>query len=155
MHVPCLTALDINHNKIGPAGTGYLSTGLRSATGLAVLKLSRNGVSDSGAKYLALRLLPYAPRLSSLELASNNICNDGDIQLAGALLQATTLRLLDLSFNKISGAVAERLVAAQRVARAPLDLNILCDSPSPATVLPPLSSIMSRHDHPASHSPKR
>jgi len=94
-----LKILDLSYNKIGDIGALHLATSLRYNTTLQKLNLTRNDITDNGATYLG-NALKYNTGLQALNLTRNDI-TDGVKKLAEGLFNNTSLKILDLSYNKI------------------------------------------------------
>ena len=96
-----LHLLDLSYNHLCDGGTRTISDMLSSnrCAALQKLILSKNGVSNEGAGYLA-DMLRTNRSIKELHLSSNEIGNRGVEQLANALAYRNkTLKVLVLSFN--------------------------------------------------------
>lgn len=105
-----LEELNISHNSISDSGIRCLA----STIGSCVLKrvdLAENDISNEGAKYLA-EMLATNTNLLQLSLSENRIGNDGMKLLANALGHGDTrLELLNMSANiDISDEIIDSLV---------------------------------------------
>lgn len=104
-------------NAIGDAGASAIADALRDNTSLERIYLGANQIGDQGAKALADTLRENTltleqvqeltdddetpPYLTALNLDDNVIGDIGVSALANALRDNTTLRILDLSTNRI------------------------------------------------------
>ena len=104
-HYPYLLALNLCS---GPCGAKALPDGLMPySTNLQLLKLqtlnlSKNSISNDGAKALAYGALKYCTNLQTLCLNRNKIGTDGAIALADILKHLTNLQTFHFDHNEIS-----------------------------------------------------
>jgi hypothetical protein len=83
-------SLDLSHNRLGPYGAFLICKALRYCDGVSLqltsLDMSHNRISNEGAAAIARLLMMGCSSLVTLRLDSNQIGNDGCMQLLGALL---------------------------------------------------------------------
>jgi uncharacterized protein (TIGR02996 family) len=103
-----LTALDLSGNPFGPDGVRALVESRHLMTRLATLDLSRCGLGNDGAKFLAGE--PRLAGLKTLALRGNAIGNTGGKALASSP-HAAGLTVLDLRNNRIGAEAVEALRA--------------------------------------------
>ena len=106
-----LTELDLSRNSISDAGAKSLAGALKSNSKLMKLYLTRNEIGDDGAEGLADGLRSNTT-LSTLHLSSNGIADNGATWLAQALAYNQTMKILYLDNNLIGDAGAISLVVA-------------------------------------------
>ena len=102
----CLKKLYLSGNDLKSSGVVILQA-LQGITTLKVLNLSFNDMTSVVAEDLAY-VIKCNSCLAELHLASNNLETTGVVVLQ-ALQGITTLELLDLNFNHLTGVVAEDL----------------------------------------------
>ncbi|CAF1119457.1 unnamed protein product [Adineta steineri] len=96
-----LRNLNLSHNRINDTGVYLLSEVLlpKHSVYLEKLYLSKNGISNDGIRYLS-KMLKVNDKLTELQLANNEIGDEGVRQLANILIDYnTTLKVLNLSNN--------------------------------------------------------
>ncbi|XP_005621605.1 MHC class II transactivator isoform X17 [Canis lupus familiaris] len=104
----------LSENKIGDEGVEQLSATFPRLKALETLNLSQNSITDVGACKLAEALPSLAPSLLRLSLYNNYICDVGAESLAQVLPDMVSLRVLDVQYNKFTGAGAQQLAASLR-----------------------------------------
>jgi hypothetical protein len=96
-----LKSLDLSFNQISNLGVQSLTQALlpNKNCSIKILQLSKNGISDDGAKYLS-EMLKTNQTLTELWLSDNEIGNSGVKQLMNTLsYHNKTLKFLSLSTN--------------------------------------------------------
>jgi Ran GTPase-activating protein (RanGAP) involved in mRNA processing and transport len=87
---PVPVSLDLSHNRLGPYGAFLICKALRYCDGtslqLTSLDMSHNRISTEGAAAVARLLMMGCRSLTTLRLDSNQIGNEGCLQLLGALM---------------------------------------------------------------------
>eukprot|EP00475_Leptophrys_vorax_P035500 TRINITY_DN5855_c0_g3_i1.p1 TRINITY_DN5855_c0_g3~~TRINITY_DN5855_c0_g3_i1.p1 ORF type:complete len:726 (+),score=215.69 TRINITY_DN5855_c0_g3_i1:74-2251(+) len=106
-------ALDFSSTRMGSMSTMAISTLLSTIKTLRVLQLAENQIDDEGATSLA-EALTADTSLSQLKLSDNSIGNDGASAFANLLVQNKTLQYLYLDGNRIGDVGAERIGKALR-----------------------------------------
>lgn len=101
---PPLQCLRLPSNRLADAGAKVICSGLVGHTTLCVLDLSHNSLRDAAAEALALVLFQPDLPLEELYLQDNGIGGDGAMALATMLEANKTLRVLDISQNRIPDA---------------------------------------------------
>ncbi|KAM9098863.1 MHC class II transactivator isoform 3-T3 [Sarcophilus harrisii] len=102
----------LSENKIGDEGVAQLSAIFPELKSLETLNLSQNNITDMGATELAKALPSLARSLVTLSLYNNCICDTGAENLASVLPDMVSLRMLDVQYNKFTGAGAQQLTAS-------------------------------------------
>lgn len=122
-----LVTLDLSHNKIGALGVKSIVKFL-PASCLTTFNLASNCIVDEGAIEIA-NVLCAVPNLTELTLCANKISDEGTVAIATALPNSH-LRMLDLAWNKIQVCGATEIAAnLQHSSLIELDLqyNYICD----------------------------
>ena len=97
-----LKTLNLNDNQMENEGVKHLSRVLLSTQQkLKVLWLGKNSISWEGAVFLAEGIASDACRLEDIHLENNLVGNQGMVALSAALAFNSTIRVVDLSDNKI------------------------------------------------------
>lgn len=98
---PQLTSLNLNGNKITAQGVKSLVEHLGNAQHpLPELQLARNQLGDDGATEVA-KLIQANPSITTVKLSGNNIGNRGASVLAKAIAASGNVNHVDLSNNNI------------------------------------------------------
>lgn len=98
-----LQYLNLCRNRIGPAGVQSLVEGLHSNRTLKVLDLSDNEtIGDQGAQIIASALPHDTIAIAALYLHHCDISDQGMKLIAKGLRKNKALKLLDVSFNRIT-----------------------------------------------------
>ncbi len=115
-----LTSLDLEKNNIGDEGEPALAEALKTNTTLTELNLDNNNIDDKGATVLA-EALKTNRTLTQLKLGFNIIGDDGAKAIGTVLETNNIMKILKLYFNKIgvNGAIALIQNSTLRI----LDLN--------------------------------
>ena len=102
-----LKILNLSRNKISDDGAKIISEYIKSHTYLLELNLSMNAINDDGARDIAEAICVNTV-LQKLNLSNNHITSEGARKIAEAIQANTTLCTLNISNAKISddGAVA-------------------------------------------------
>jgi len=97
---PTLTELDLSQNSLGPGGFAAIAQGLLHENELRSLRLAHNPGRGEGLQFLS-NALRSNPNLLRLDLSCVGAGDPGACHLAGALMENTHLRILNLSENQI------------------------------------------------------
>jgi len=109
--MPHLHSLVLVNNSLEAAGLQALAEPLRSTSALALLDVSKNGLSpDAGVAALA-KVMRSLPGLATLRVAVNDLQTAGAHALAAELPSWTTLREIGLQGNLFGVAGAQALAA--------------------------------------------
>jgi len=83
-----LSVLELSQCSLGDNGIKLLSSAALSSpcTGLAVLDLSENSITEEGANTFSVSLAEAWPDLNELKLAKNNLREDGVVSVISALV---------------------------------------------------------------------
>ena len=108
---PC-ELLDLQSNDITGEGIAILADALQNNQTLKTLLLHNNHLSDIGVRYLARVLATTKTCLTTLELESNEITDQGTEELAEMLRTNSTLITLYLSDNRIGDRGVQMLSGA-------------------------------------------
>jgi len=109
---PCLENLIVTATRIGPDGGTDMARALcTSATNrLQILDLSDNNFNKEGRKLLA-KALKDQPYLTSINLASTSLEDDGVIRIVNALSEtAPDLEVLNLAANEATADTVEAII---------------------------------------------
>ena len=98
-----LERLECEDNGMGDKIVGQLIDALLLNGKMVYLNLSKNNITDVGARSVA-RLIQDAEKLRLLLLHYNKIMGFGGIEIADAISMNETLQVFDISFNSICGA---------------------------------------------------
>ncbi|CAM9624797.1 unnamed protein product, partial [Ectocarpus sp. 8 AP-2014] len=102
---PSLHTMDLGFNGITDQGAASLARGLAHNSSLRTLYLSGNSIGAAGAGAIADALA----RNTGLTTLHLSICDEGLAGLARAVARNSSIRLLELCFNRITAAGAEAL----------------------------------------------
>lgn len=100
-HNRTVTALRLDHNRIGVEGARQLASVLKVNRTLQTLGLGINQIGHEGARCLA-EALPMNNTLLKIYLSVNNIGDEGALSMATSLVSNTSLKVIYLQRNKIS-----------------------------------------------------
>lgn len=105
-----VTELDLNSNPIGQATCTYIMRKLAKISSLRTLHL--NCLHNGFTAYESLHALSANQSLRKLQLASNNIDDNGAVAIAGVLAVNSALHVVNLGSNKITARGAAALANA-------------------------------------------
>lgn len=91
--------LDLKNNEVTESGVLILANALRNNQYLEELIISHNNICDSGVRYLTSKM--NSSILKRIDLARNDISDEGAIDLAEMLATNTSLLELSLNGNRI------------------------------------------------------
>lgn len=124
--------MDVSYNNIGrnvgQSGAKALAVALAVNSSLKVLNLTGNAVGDEGAMVLAQTLGASDTPLEELYLGDNAIGVEGVMEILAALKHNRTLRILDLSKNKIEYREGDIETLSNILVASPLEKLILPSS---------------------------
>ncbi|KAK9822823.1 hypothetical protein WJX81_005289 [Elliptochloris bilobata] len=129
-----LVRLDLSGNTMTADAAPGLAQALRGQQGLRALYLNDAGLGDEGVAAIAEALAEGSIELEELELAFNDLTEDGAASLAAALWRRVlpALQELDLCQNQIRRAgalaVAKAVAAAKGLRLLALDENEISDA---------------------------
>ena len=90
--------LSLGHNFIGQRGARVLADALKKCTSLCTIDISDNGIDDEGAMALAC-VLKHSRNLHTLDIAQNHLKKDGILALAKAIKGCNKLYKLNIADN--------------------------------------------------------
>ncbi|KAM3918894.1 NACHT, LRR and PYD domains-containing protein 12-like [Leptodactylus fuscus] len=125
--------LHLDSNNLPDTSCTQLASGIRNNQSLKILDLSGNPLSGPHFSDLMAALSSPACRIEELHLAGNNLQDTSCIQLASGIRNNQSLKILDLSYNSLSGPHFSDLMAALsspacRIEELHLDDNDLLDT---------------------------
>ncbi|XP_075139374.1 NACHT, LRR and PYD domains-containing protein 12-like [Leptodactylus fuscus] len=107
-----LKYLSLRTNDFTDGSCPHLASVIRNNKSLRILHLSYNRLSGPHFSDLMAALSSPACRIEELRLADNDLTNDSCIQLAEGIKNNQSLKILDLSRNRLSGPHFSDLMAA-------------------------------------------
>ncbi|XP_072006099.1 NACHT, LRR and PYD domains-containing protein 12-like isoform X2 [Engystomops pustulosus] len=125
--------LRLRSNNLSEKSCIHLASGIKNNPSLKILDLSDNNMSGPYLSDLMEALSSPGCRIEELDLHSNNLPDWACTQLASAILNNPSLKILDLSFNHLSGPHISVLLDALsspdcRIEKLDLSSNHLSDA---------------------------
>jgi Ran GTPase-activating protein (RanGAP) involved in mRNA processing and transport len=105
----------LGENRLGPAHAAVLAPALNGGSGLSRLLVDGNQFGAEGASALAAAIGSASAHIIELDLALNDLGDDGCIAIGKALVTSPSVTILSLEGNAIGAAGGEALKEAMAV----------------------------------------
>ncbi|XP_074373092.1 uncharacterized protein LOC141713528 isoform X1 [Apium graveolens] len=109
-----LHTMYLNRNHGGALGASALAEGLERNRSLRELHLNGNSIGDAGARALVLGLLSHKGELVALDLGNNGISSSGATYIAEYIRSSKTLLWMSLFMNDLRDEGMAKIAAALR-----------------------------------------